>query len=61
LYHRVTVWYWHGTAWYWHINRHVGQQKNIEDPEIIPQYYSHLIFNKDAESIHGRKDSLFNK
>jgi hypothetical protein len=32
--------------------------KLVEDSEINPYSYSHLIFDKGAKTIHWRKDSL---
>jgi hypothetical protein len=32
------------TAWYWYKNRSEGQQNRIEDPDMIPHSYAHLIF-----------------
>ena len=39
------------TVWYWHKNRHIDQGNRLENPEMDPQLYSKLIFNKAGEKI----------
>ena len=49
------------TKWYWYSDRQVDQWNRIEDLEMNPQNYGYLIFDKGAESIQWKKDSVFNK
>jgi hypothetical protein len=39
------------TTLYLHKNRHEGQWNKIEDPDMNPQNYTHLIFDKCAKNI----------
>jgi hypothetical protein len=49
------------TAWYWYKNRYEDQQNRIEELDMNPLSYAHLIFDKGAKNIQCRKNSFFNK
>jgi hypothetical protein len=43
-------------AWYWYSDRQVDQWNRIEDPEMKPHTYGHLIFDKEAKIIQWKKE-----
>ena len=44
------------TVLYWHQNRHIDQWNRMENPEVDPQLYGQLIFDKGGHTIHQKKD-----
>ena len=46
-------------VWYWHKNRHTEQWSRTENPEMDPQLYGQLIFDKAGKNIQWKKRQSF--
>ena len=45
-------------VWYWHRNGHSDQWNRIENPEMDPQMYGQVIFDKAGRNIQWKKKTV---
>jgi hypothetical protein len=48
-------------AWNWYSDRQVEQWNKMEDREMNPHTYGHLVCDKGAKTIQWKKEINFNK
>jgi hypothetical protein len=46
-------------AWDWYKNKYEDQWNRMEDPDMNPHSYAHLIFDKGAKNIMGKRQPFW--
>ena len=55
LYHKTVI---TKRAWHWHKNRHIDKWERVEGPDMDPQLYGQIIFDKEEKNTQWTKDIL---